>query len=415
MEMESYADTVVGVPGEGLNVEQRKRLTIAVEMAAEPELVLFLGKYTSQKLISQSTVPTQLTRVLDEPTSGLDSQTAWSICTLLRKLADNGQTILCTIHQPSSQLFSVFDRLLLLDRGGTTLYFGDIGPDSFNLTEYFETNGAPECQGQNPAEWMLEITGNENESHSQQEEKRERWSETWNTSQQRQLMSREVKDLKNLSKTTTTPSEKATQVSLLQQFIVVSKRIFQEQWRDPTYLYSKFALSSFLALANGISFYHQPLQIQGLTSILFSIFLVTQMFSNIDRLVIPRLEDGLQLFESRERDSGLYSWIVLITSNILIEMFWQTLISVLVFVCWYYPTGLQYNGDAVLGTAERGGLAFVLICLFNLWGCTLSQAFAVGIRRTATAEQMATLCFWLTVVFCGFVNRHLRPCRYRTG
>lgn len=177
----------------------------------------------------------------------------------------------------------------------------------------------------------------------------------------------------------------------------------------------KVALSSLLALANGISFYHQPLQIQGLTSILFSIFLVTQMFSNIDRLVIPRLEDGLQLFESRERDSGLYSWLVLITSNILIEMFWQTLISVLVFVCWYYPTGLQYNGDAVFGTAERGGLAFVLIWLFNLWGCTLSQGFAVGIRRTATAEQMATLCFWLTVVFCGFVNRRLRPCRYKTG
>lgn len=63
MEMESYADAIVGVPGEGLNVEQRKRLTIAVEMAAQPELVLFLGKETSQKLSSQLTVLTQLTRI----------------------------------------------------------------------------------------------------------------------------------------------------------------------------------------------------------------------------------------------------------------------------------------------------------------------------------------------------------------
>lgn len=77
LEMEPYADAIVGVPGEGLNVEQRKRLTIGVEMAAKPQLLLFL----------------------DEPTSGLDSQTAWSICTLLRKLANNGQAILCTIHQ----------------------------------------------------------------------------------------------------------------------------------------------------------------------------------------------------------------------------------------------------------------------------------------------------------------------------
>ena len=73
MDMESYADAIVGILGEGLNVEQRKRLTIGVELVAKPELLLFL----------------------DEPTSGLDSQTAWSICTLLRKLANHGQAILC--------------------------------------------------------------------------------------------------------------------------------------------------------------------------------------------------------------------------------------------------------------------------------------------------------------------------------
>jgi ABC-type multidrug transport system ATPase subunit len=57
----------------------------------------------------------------DEPTSGLDSQTAWSICTLLRKLADHGQAVLCTVHQPSSQLFQTFDRLLLLSNQGDTV------------------------------------------------------------------------------------------------------------------------------------------------------------------------------------------------------------------------------------------------------------------------------------------------------
>jgi ATP-binding cassette subfamily G (WHITE) protein 2 (PDR) len=64
-----YADAVVGVPGEGLNVEQRKRLTIGVELAAKPQLLLFL----------------------DEPTSGLDSQTSWAICDLMEKLTKNGQ------------------------------------------------------------------------------------------------------------------------------------------------------------------------------------------------------------------------------------------------------------------------------------------------------------------------------------
>lgn len=95
LEMEEYADAVVGVPGEGLNVEQRKRLTIGVELAAKPQLLLFL----------------------DEPTSGLDSQTSWSILDLLEKLKNNGQAILCTIHQPSAVLFQRFDRLLFLAKG----------------------------------------------------------------------------------------------------------------------------------------------------------------------------------------------------------------------------------------------------------------------------------------------------------
>jgi ATP-binding cassette subfamily G (WHITE) protein 2 (PDR) len=73
--MEPYAGAIVGVAGDGLNVEQRKRLSIAVEMVARPELLLFM----------------------DEPTSGLDSQTSWSICMLLRKLADNGHSVLVTI------------------------------------------------------------------------------------------------------------------------------------------------------------------------------------------------------------------------------------------------------------------------------------------------------------------------------
>lgn len=82
LDMEEYADAVVGVPGEGLNVEQRKRLTIGVELAARPQLLLFL----------------------DEPTSGLDSQTSWAICDLMEKLANHGTAILCTVSYSYSAL-----------------------------------------------------------------------------------------------------------------------------------------------------------------------------------------------------------------------------------------------------------------------------------------------------------------------
>lgn len=102
LEMEDFAGAVIGVPGEGLNVEQRKRLTIGVELAARPQLLVFF----------------------DEPTSGLDSQTSWAISVLIRKLANSGQAVLCTIHQPSAILFDQFDRLLLIAPGGKTVFFG---------------------------------------------------------------------------------------------------------------------------------------------------------------------------------------------------------------------------------------------------------------------------------------------------
>ena len=87
--LEKYADAIVGT----LGVEQRKRLTIAIELAAKPKLLLFL----------------------DEPTSGLDSQSAWAIVSFLRTLADNGQAILCTCVIFHASL--VFD-LELKDRSG---------------------------------------------------------------------------------------------------------------------------------------------------------------------------------------------------------------------------------------------------------------------------------------------------------
>lgn len=130
LEMEDMADAVIGDPESGLAVEQRKRVTIGVELAAKPELLLFL----------------------DEPTSGLDSQSAFNIVRFLKKLANAGQAILCTIHQPNAALFENFDRLLLLQRGGQTVYFGDIGKDAVVLLDYLRRHGAHCPPDANPAE-----------------------------------------------------------------------------------------------------------------------------------------------------------------------------------------------------------------------------------------------------------------------
>lgn len=66
----------------------------------------------------------------------------------------------CTIHQPSALLFEFFDRILLLARGGKTVYFGDIGEASETLVSYFERHGGrPFDQRENPAEYILDVIG----------------------------------------------------------------------------------------------------------------------------------------------------------------------------------------------------------------------------------------------------------------
>lgn len=227
LEMREYADAVVGELGEGLNVEQRKRLTIAVELAAKPEVLLFL----------------------DEPTSGLDSQTSWSICDLMEKLVKHGQAILCTIHQPSAMLFQRFDRLLLLAKGGRTVYFGDIGKGSKSLVDYFTKNGAEPCpQGANPAEWMLGVIGAAPGTDSLID-----WPQIWNDSPERSEVRTELDRLEQLGIDSGTElrhsiesqSEREFSASLLLQIYIVTKRVFQQYYRTPSYIYSKAFLCIF--------------------------------------------------------------------------------------------------------------------------------------------------------------------------
>ena len=95
----------------------------------------------------------------DEPTSGLDARAAQIVMRVVRAIGDNNRTIVCTIHQPSAEIFLNFDELLLLKRGGHQVFYGPLGPDSQNLVQYFQSvPGAVQLKaGYNPATYMLEV------------------------------------------------------------------------------------------------------------------------------------------------------------------------------------------------------------------------------------------------------------------
>lgn len=382
LDMQEYSGAVVGVLGEGLNVEQRKRLTIGVELAARPPLLLFV----------------------DEPTSGLDSQTSWAILDLLEKLSKAGQSILCTIHQPSAMLFQRFDRLLFLAKGGKTVYFGDIGENSQVLSSYFERHGASACPpGENPAEWMLEVIGAAPGSTSEID-----WHQTWRDSSEYQAVQAELKRLRDNPSASTHGSEDGDEGSYRQfaaplwdQLLIVTHRVFQQLWRTPSYIYSKFALGIAVSLFIGLVFLDAPLSIQGLQNQMFAIFQILSVFGQLVQQQMPHFVTQRSLYEVRERPSKTYSWIVFMASQIISEIPWNTVLSVIMFVCVYYPVGFNNNAAVTGAEVERGGLTWLLFWQFLIFTSTFAHACIAFTDTAEAGGNLANVLFMMCLLFCG--------------
>ncbi|PRP88105.1 putative ATP-binding cassette transporter [Planoprotostelium fungivorum] len=131
--------TVVGDEGRrGVSGGQRKRVNIGMEIVASPSILF-----------------------LDEPTSGLDSAMSLNLCQTLKRLTQIGVNIVAVIHQPRYDIFDQFDDILLLKKGGTTIYNG---PKSMVL-EYFKNQGHSPERFQNPCDFFLDlISGPERDS-----------------------------------------------------------------------------------------------------------------------------------------------------------------------------------------------------------------------------------------------------------
>ncbi|KAB5578676.1 ATP-binding cassette transporter ABC1 [Coniochaeta sp. 2T2.1] len=377
LNMEDFASAVVGVPGEGLNVEQRKLLTIGVELAAKPKLLLFL----------------------DEPTSGLDSQSSWAICAFLRKLADGGQAVLCTIHQPSAILFQEFDRLLFLAKGGRTVYFGEIGKNSSKLLKYFEENGARKCGGEeNPAEYMLEIV------NAGKNDQGEDWHDVWKQSNMRQTVEQDIDRIHEEKKhqevagadEPTVTSEFAMPFG--QQLYEVTFRVFQQYWRMPTYIFAKIGLGIAAGLFIGFSFYQANSSEAGLQIVLFSAFMLTTIFMILVQQIQPLFITQRELYEVRERPSKAYSWKAFMIANIVVEIPYQIFTGLLIWACFYYP---------VVGTSQSSTRQ-ALVMLFCMELLIYASAFAdmtiAALHDAQTASNLVMLLVFMSILFNGVLQ-----------
>jgi ATP-binding cassette subfamily G (WHITE) protein 2 (SNQ2) len=374
LEMREIAGAAIGTSGNGLNQEQRKRLTIGVELASKPELLMFL----------------------DEPTSGLDSGAAFNIVRFLRKLADAGQAILCTIHQPSAVLFEHFDQLLLLKSGGRTVYFGELGDDSKTLINYLERNGAKKCPPQeNPAEYMLEAIGAGNPDYKGQD-----WGDIWQESPENDKLGKEISEIvssrKQAAKNAEARDDREFAMPYPQQWLAVVRRSFVAIWRDPEYILGVTMLHVFTGLFNGFTFWNLGQSQIDMQSRLFSIFMTLTISPPLIQQLQPRFISMRSIYESREGSAKIYSWTAMVWGAILSEIPIRLFAGTLFWCCWYFPPGFPRD-------TYTAASVWLFMMLFEMFYLGFGQAIAAFSPNELLASLLVPLFFTFVVAFCGVV------------
>ncbi|KAF8477639.1 ABC-2 type transporter-domain-containing protein [Russula ochroleuca] len=372
--LEKHADAIVGT----LGVEHRKRTTIGVELAAKPRLLLFL----------------------DEPTSGLDSQSAWAIVTFLRELANHGQAILCTIHQPSAELFQEFDRLLLLRKGGQTVYFGDIGTNATTLIDYFQNNGGSPCAPDaNPAEYILDVIGAGATATTEID-----WDSVWKNSPEARVVDEELETLlqdgrKRHAVDTAQHSEFST------PWVYQTKTLWEREvirhWRDPTYLMAKLALNLVAGLFIGFTFYKAKDSVQGTQDKIFAVFMSLVMGPPLANQIQGVFYNTRCVYEIRERPSRMYSWSALITAQVLGEIPLNMVGSSLYFLIWYWLVGFD---------SSRAGYSYLMVgIVYPMYYSSFGMWVAAMAPNPAIAAQLFGFFFGFVVTFNGVLQpyKHL--------
>ncbi|KAF3386286.1 Brefeldin A resistance protein [Penicillium rolfsii] len=370
LELHDLANTLIGTVGEGLSVEQRKRVTIGVELVSKPSILIFL----------------------DEPTSGLDGQSAYNTVRFLRRLADAGQAILVTIHQPSAQLFAQFDTLLLLARGGKMVYFGDIGDNASTVKEYFAQYGAQCPLDSNPAEHMIDVVTGGIDAVKDKD-----WHEVWLASREHAAAQAELDRIvayaaANPPGTIDDGREFAT--SLWTQVKLVTQRMNVALMRNTKYVNNKLELHVISALLNGFSFWHLGHTVEGLQLKMFTIFNFTFVAPGVINQLQPLFIQRRDIYDAREKKSRMYSWKAFVTGLIVSEFPYLCLCAVLYFVCWYYQTNLPH------ASKEVGSIFFIML-IYDFIYTGIGQFVAAYAPNATFAALVNPLIVNSLVLFCG--------------
>ena len=277
--LKECADTRVGNNvHKGCSGGEKRRTSLAVQMLANPS-VLFL----------------------DEVTTGLDATTAFQLMGTLKSLARKGRTVIITIHQPRSEIWSLFDHVLLL-ANGSPLYSGS----AHECLPYFAQIGYELPAFSNPAEYLIDIAAIDNRTPEAEAESTHRVQgliKAWEThlehaeSRKKRALA-DCRDENIIVQSAAPDSETAaashqSHAGFVRQVKVLTKRTFKVTWRDPYGMAGSIFEATIMSIISGWIFYQLDESLQGIRSREGGLFISSSLQSYLVSIFFPMRLTGL--------------------------------------------------------------------------------------------------------------------------
>eukprot|EP00475_Leptophrys_vorax_P043952 TRINITY_DN8630_c0_g1_i1.p1 TRINITY_DN8630_c0_g1~~TRINITY_DN8630_c0_g1_i1.p1 ORF type:complete len:671 (-),score=189.92 TRINITY_DN8630_c0_g1_i1:38-1888(-) len=369
----------------GISGGEKKRVAIGQELITDPSLLF-----------------------LDEPTSGLDSSNAFNVVVHLKKLAKSGRTVVCTIHQPSSDLFELFDNVLLLTDSGDLAYFG---PAKEAIPFFREQCGVQGGENTNPAEFLLKlVSGNHSpdEIHAEEDDEIISWvhkmkstpkqvrgyAQTFKNSQiadnhVSEALVKCERSLKPLSFDSQYPT------TFFRQFSVVAYRGMLTILRDPMQGVAMIVLAIFFAFLMGSLYYHIPANQSGIGDRGGALFFLAMngAFSNLGSLELFLQEREIFI---RERGNNMYRPSAYFIGRVLPDLPQRLIPGIIFGLIAYNLMGLRSGVDYFI--------QFLFIAFLNTMIsyslCLFVSSFA---KNFALANLYAPMVIVLLMLPSGFL------------
>jgi ABC-type multidrug transport system ATPase subunit len=360
----------------GLSFEQKKRLSIAVELVSNPSIIF-----------------------LDEPTSGLDSRSASIVMRGLKRIADTGRAVCATIHQPSIAIFDSFDSLLLLKRGGEVVFFGELGENSVNLITYLEKYEATTKikAHENPATWMLTTIGAGSNTTGFAFDYAGAYAESTLKSDNLALIEKFCAT-KSDDRLIVFPNKYATDYRT--QILEVTRRTVILYWRSPNYNLVRLLVSAIIALLFGSVYASQrvPTDEGSMNSRVTSIY-ITFLFLGVNatNTVLNVYEVARNMFYRHEA-ALMYNSGAAIFAFTWAETPFILLGAMIFVVPFYFLCGFALDAGKFFWYYFFMALT---IGLFTFNGQMMMSLF----RDSVTAQGFSGVVIGLTALFTGIIIR----------